>query len=166
MAKHWSKKKPNNCTIRETSEATAALRHGLIKGPNGLRAGWRLLIFFAILSPLGYGVSRKHPSAVAPPARRYHYSAWRYLDARRARSSTPVGHLDHGANRAPHFLRLAPRSALSQCCRSFRSSCMAAKFNVSAFVHKFANGFAAPDGQLSTSRCLIVRTALFSFVSL
>ncbi|MGA3025654.1 MAG: CPBP family intramembrane glutamic endopeptidase [Bryobacteraceae bacterium] len=26
-------------------------------GPNGLRAGWRLLIFFAILIPMGYGAS-------------------------------------------------------------------------------------------------------------
>jgi hypothetical protein len=27
-------------------------------GPNGLRAGWRLLIFFAILAPLGIGAGR------------------------------------------------------------------------------------------------------------
>jgi hypothetical protein len=27
-------------------------------GPNGPRAGWRLLIFFAILIPMGYGASR------------------------------------------------------------------------------------------------------------
>lgn len=26
-------------------------------GPNGTRAGWRLLLFFAILAPLGYGAS-------------------------------------------------------------------------------------------------------------
>ena len=31
--------------------------YGILKGPNGLRADWRLLIFFAILLPLGYGVS-------------------------------------------------------------------------------------------------------------
>jgi membrane protease YdiL (CAAX protease family) len=30
----------------------------LFKGPLGLRAGWRLLIFIAILLPLGYGASR------------------------------------------------------------------------------------------------------------
>jgi uncharacterized protein len=29
--------------------------YGILKGPNGLRAGWRLLIFVAILVPLGYG---------------------------------------------------------------------------------------------------------------
>jgi len=27
-------------------------------GRNGLRAGWRLLIFFALFAPLGYGASR------------------------------------------------------------------------------------------------------------
>jgi hypothetical protein len=27
-------------------------------GPNGPRTGWRLLIFFAILIPIGYGTSR------------------------------------------------------------------------------------------------------------
>jgi len=32
--------------------------YGILKGPNGLRAGWRLLIFVAILVPLGYGESR------------------------------------------------------------------------------------------------------------
>jgi len=32
--------------------------YGILKGPNGLRAGWRLLIFVAVLVPLGYGVSR------------------------------------------------------------------------------------------------------------
>jgi membrane protease YdiL (CAAX protease family) len=31
---------------------------GVFIGPNGLRAGWRLLIFFAILVPLGDGASR------------------------------------------------------------------------------------------------------------
>jgi len=30
----------------------------LLTGPNGLRAGWRLLIFFAILLPVGYGANR------------------------------------------------------------------------------------------------------------
>ena len=29
-------------------------RYNILKGPNGLRAGWRLLIFFAILCPIGY----------------------------------------------------------------------------------------------------------------
>ncbi len=32
--------------------------YGILKGPNGLRAGWRLLIFVAILVPLGYGMNR------------------------------------------------------------------------------------------------------------
>jgi uncharacterized protein len=32
-------------------------RYSLLKGPNGLRAGWRLLIFFAIFLPLSYGAS-------------------------------------------------------------------------------------------------------------
>jgi len=31
---------------------------GVFMGPNGLRAGWRLLIFFAILVPLGIGAGR------------------------------------------------------------------------------------------------------------
>jgi membrane protease YdiL (CAAX protease family) len=31
--------------------------YGILEGPNGLRAGWRLLIFIAILVPLGYGMS-------------------------------------------------------------------------------------------------------------
>jgi membrane protease YdiL (CAAX protease family) len=46
--------------MSDASEATPALpvpHYGILKGPNGLRAGWRLLIFFAILLPLGYGVS-------------------------------------------------------------------------------------------------------------
>jgi uncharacterized protein len=42
----------------ETLRAPAMLRYGVMKGPNGLRAGWRLLIFFAIFAPLGYGMSR------------------------------------------------------------------------------------------------------------
>ncbi len=33
-------------------------RYNMIKGPNGLRAGWRLLIFFMILLPLGYAANR------------------------------------------------------------------------------------------------------------
>ena len=32
--------------------------YGIWKGPNGLRAGWRLLIFFAILAPLYYLATR------------------------------------------------------------------------------------------------------------
>jgi uncharacterized protein len=32
--------------------------YGILKGPNGLRAGWRLLIFFGILVPLGYEMGR------------------------------------------------------------------------------------------------------------
>jgi uncharacterized protein len=34
------------------------MRYNLWKGPNGLRAGWRLLIFIGILAPLVYGTSR------------------------------------------------------------------------------------------------------------
>ncbi|MGO8793741.1 MAG: lysostaphin resistance A-like protein [Candidatus Sulfotelmatobacter sp.] len=33
-------------------------RYNFLKGPNGLRAGWRLLIFYAILLPTGYGTYR------------------------------------------------------------------------------------------------------------
>jgi uncharacterized protein len=40
-----------------TIPATAFAPDGIFKGPNGLRAGWRLLIFFAIFAPLGYGMS-------------------------------------------------------------------------------------------------------------
>jgi len=35
-----------------------AARYNMLKGPNGLRAGWRLLIFPAILLPLGYAANR------------------------------------------------------------------------------------------------------------
>jgi hypothetical protein len=31
-----------------------ASQRSVFLGPNGLRAGWRLLIFFAIFAPLGY----------------------------------------------------------------------------------------------------------------
>jgi uncharacterized protein len=47
--------------MSNASEAMSALpmpRYGIWKGPNGLRAGWRLLIFLAILVPLIYGMSR------------------------------------------------------------------------------------------------------------
>ena len=45
--------------MTDPPEAAPALPHyGILKGPNGLRAAWRLLIFFAILLPLGYAVSR------------------------------------------------------------------------------------------------------------
>src|ERR1700733_2352652 len=33
-------------------------RYGILKGPNGLRAGWRLLIFVSIMALLGYGMDR------------------------------------------------------------------------------------------------------------
>jgi uncharacterized protein len=42
----------------KVTPAPTVLRYGILKGPNGLRAGWRLLVFFAILAPLDYGVSR------------------------------------------------------------------------------------------------------------
>jgi membrane protease YdiL (CAAX protease family) len=32
--------------------------YNILKGPNGLRAGWRLLIFYAIFAPLGYCASK------------------------------------------------------------------------------------------------------------
>ncbi len=35
-----------------------AERYNIFTGPNGLRAGWRLLIFLALLLPLGYGAIR------------------------------------------------------------------------------------------------------------
>ncbi len=47
--------------MSDASEAMSAppLPHyGILKGPNGLRAGWRLLIFVALLVPLGYGMDR------------------------------------------------------------------------------------------------------------
>src|SRR6202161_2710590 len=46
--------------MSDASEAmsTPPMPHyGILKGPNGLRAGWRLLIFVAILVPLGYSMS-------------------------------------------------------------------------------------------------------------
>jgi uncharacterized protein len=45
--------------MTDASEAMPAVpmpHYGIWKGPNGLRAGWRLLIFVAVLVPLGYGV--------------------------------------------------------------------------------------------------------------
>jgi len=42
----------------QTVPGLAAVRYGLLRGPNGLRASWRLLIFFAIFAPLGYSTSR------------------------------------------------------------------------------------------------------------
>jgi membrane protease YdiL (CAAX protease family) len=46
--------------MSDASEAVTAPpmpHYGILKGPNGLRAGWRILIFFAILLPLGYATS-------------------------------------------------------------------------------------------------------------
>ena len=41
------------------SHGTAAKpRYNILKGPSGFRAGWRLLIFFVILLPVGYGANR------------------------------------------------------------------------------------------------------------
>ena len=42
--------------------------YGIWKGPNGLRAGWRLLIFLTILEPLSYLATR----SVDPLIRRLH----------------------------------------------------------------------------------------------
>jgi hypothetical protein len=39
-------------------ETDPFMQYNLWKGPNGLRPGWRLLIFVAILVLLGYGMSR------------------------------------------------------------------------------------------------------------
>lgn len=39
----------------ETSVAGQPALYGILKGPNGLRAGWRLLIYAALLFALGYG---------------------------------------------------------------------------------------------------------------
>jgi uncharacterized protein len=36
--------------------------YNILKGPNGLRAGWRLLIFYAIFAPLFYGADRSADS--------------------------------------------------------------------------------------------------------
>ena len=57
--------------MSDASEAmsTPPMPHyGILKGPNGLRAGWRLLIFVAILVLLGYGMS----SSVDALTRRMH----------------------------------------------------------------------------------------------
>lgn len=52
----------------ETMSAPPMPRYGMWKGQNGLRAGWRMLIFFAILIPLYYGVIR----GTGPLIRRMH----------------------------------------------------------------------------------------------
>jgi len=63
--------------MTDASEAmpVSAMQHyGIFKGPNGLRAGWRLLIFIAILVPLEYAASfgtgalvrRVHPDKFTP----------------------------------------------------------------------------------------------------
>jgi uncharacterized protein len=41
----------------EILRSADSVRFRIFLGPNGLRAGWRLLIFFAIFLPLGYGAS-------------------------------------------------------------------------------------------------------------
>jgi uncharacterized protein len=41
----------------QTVPALTMPHYGIFKGPNGLRAGWRLLIFVAILVPLDYAAS-------------------------------------------------------------------------------------------------------------
>lgn len=46
--------------MSDASEAMSAPpmpHYGILKGPNGLRAGWRLLIFLAMFVPLVYGTS-------------------------------------------------------------------------------------------------------------
>jgi membrane protease YdiL (CAAX protease family) len=43
----------DSATIRAMTPST----YGIFRGPNGLRAGWRLLIFLAIFLPLSYAVS-------------------------------------------------------------------------------------------------------------
>lgn len=40
--------------IRPGSQAL----HNILKGPSGLRAGWRLLMYAAVLLPIGYGVAK------------------------------------------------------------------------------------------------------------
>ena len=45
-------------TPSEVLYPAASVPFNIWRGPNGIRAGWRLLIFIAILVPLGYGVSR------------------------------------------------------------------------------------------------------------
>jgi uncharacterized protein len=47
--------------MTDASQSIPALpmpHYGLLTGPNGLRAGWRLLMFLAILVPLGYATDR------------------------------------------------------------------------------------------------------------
>lgn len=55
--------------MSDASEALSAPpmpHYGILKGPNGLRAGWRLLIFVAILVPLGYAMSRCVDGLIRP----------------------------------------------------------------------------------------------------
>lgn len=42
----------------ENQPIAARPRYNILKGPGGLRAGWRLVIFFLILLPVGYGAGR------------------------------------------------------------------------------------------------------------
>ncbi len=60
----------------EVMSAPPMPHFGILKGPNGIRAGWRLLIFVAILVPLFFGVSRSVDALI----RRMHVD-----------SSTPLG---------------------------------------------------------------------------
>jgi hypothetical protein len=50
--------KPDEQMSNSSLQPADAAHYDMIKGPNGLRAGWRLLIFFAILLPLGYAANR------------------------------------------------------------------------------------------------------------
>ncbi|HZP24888.1 MAG TPA: CPBP family intramembrane glutamic endopeptidase, partial [Terriglobales bacterium] len=52
--------------VFETMSVPPMPRYGILKGPNSLRAGWRLLIFVAILVPLSYGVSRSVDALLRP----------------------------------------------------------------------------------------------------
>lgn len=54
---HPDSTNPDSTSFSATAFAstTKLSRRKIFQGPNGLRAGWRLLIFFAIFAPLAYG---------------------------------------------------------------------------------------------------------------
>jgi len=60
----------------QMSAEAALSRSGILRGPNGLRAGWRLLIFFAIFFPLVFAIGK----AIDPLTR-----------AARVEPTTPLG---------------------------------------------------------------------------
>ena len=53
-----------------SESSTKLSKNKIFQGPNGLRAGWRLLIFFALFIPFAYGAGFIVDHAIGPNADR------------------------------------------------------------------------------------------------